>query len=276
MRLQIPIRAGIAASVLAHAGLVVALLLLAEVRPFAEVPEQRIEVDVVTAEDAPPPPELKPQPPLPEPQTSVEVAEQPPAPAKPEPAAPTQAQAQPQAQPQADSPPRKPEPHTPAPPQAEAAAPQTPAPQAPAADPATAYPPAIPQEPDLTVKYSVALGLPADGGGFDAPAETVADITAESAAALRKRLKSCAALPAGLSPTDNVRIVLRVALSPDGRLAHEPVLIEGSASAKGPALMQGAIDALAACQPYAMLPADKYKEWKVLDLGFTPQDFRGG
>jgi hypothetical protein len=52
-------------------------------------------------------------------------------------------------------------------------------------------------------------------------------------------------------------------------------LIEASASAKGPALMQSAIGALAACQPYAMLPADRYGEWKVLDLSFTPQDFGG-
>jgi len=25
-----------------------------------------------------------------------------------------------------------------------------------------------------------------------------------------------------------------------------------------------------------MLPANKYNEWKVLDLSFTPQDFVGG
>jgi hypothetical protein len=61
----------------------------------------------------------------------------------------------------------------------------------------------------------------------------------------------------------------------EGKLAAEPVLIEASASAKGPALMQSAISALQACQPYAMLPADRYGEWKVLDLSFTPQDFAG-
>ena len=65
-------------------------------------------------------------------------------------------------------------------------------------------------------------------------------------------------------------------MAPEGNLAAEPVLIEASASAKGPALMQGAIGALQACQPYAMLPADRYGEWKVLDLSFTPQDFSGG
>ena len=62
----------------------------------------------------------------------------------------------------------------------------------------------------------------------------------------------------------------------DGRLASAPLLIEASASAKGPLLMQSAVEALRACQPYAVLPADKYNEGKVLDLSFTPQDFTGG
>jgi hypothetical protein len=66
---------------------------------------------------------------------------------------------------------------------------------------------------------------------------------------------------------------LRVLMTPQGKLAAEPVLIEASASAKGPLLMQSAISALQACQPYAMLPVDRYGEWKVLDLSFTPRDF---
>ncbi|MEH2542992.1 MULTISPECIES: hypothetical protein [unclassified Bradyrhizobium] len=40
--------------------------------------------------------------------------------------------------------------------------------------------------------------------------------------------------------------------------------------------MQGAIRALSACQPYAMLPVERYGEWQVLDLSFTPQDFTSG
>ena len=66
-----------------------------------------------------------------------------------------------------------------------------------------------------------------------------------------------------------------VFMTPEGKLAADPVLIEASASAKGPLLMQSAIAALEACQPYQMLPADRYGEWKVLDLSFTPQDFAG-
>jgi hypothetical protein len=40
--------------------------------------------------------------------------------------------------------------------------------------------------------------------------------------------------------------------------------------------MQTAIRALKECQPFGFLPADKYREWKVLDLSFTPRDMAGG
>ena len=82
-------------------------------------------------------------------------------------------------------------------------------------------------------------------------------------------------MPESVAASDKIAIKLRVLMSRDGRLAADPMLIEASASAKGPLLMQSAIVALKACQPYAMLPADKYREWRVLDLTFTPQDFTG-
>ena len=111
---------------------------------------------------------------------------------------------------------------------------------------------------------------------FDAPATDPADIASTLIAEFRRHLKTCSKLPASLSGADDVKFKLRVLMTPDGRLAAEPILIEASASMKGPLLMQGAIRALQACQPYAMLPADRYGEWKVLDLSFTPQDFTSG
>ena len=129
------------------------------------------------------------------------------------------------------------------------------------------------------------LGLPVDlptdgakdgpGDGFDAPASKPADVASNLVAEFRRHLKTCSKLPATVAPSDKIKIKLRVFMTPEGKLAAEPVLIEASASAKGPALMQSAIGALEACQPYAMLPADRYGEWKVLDLSFTPQDFGG-
>ncbi len=122
------------------------------------------------------------------------------------------------------------------------------------------------------------LGLPLDkpGDGFDAPASTAANLESSLVTDFRRHLKACSKLPESVSPSDNIKIKLRVFMTTDGQLAREPLLIEASASAKGPALMQAAMSALQACQPYAMLPADRYQEWKMLDLSFTPQDFAGG
>ena len=122
------------------------------------------------------------------------------------------------------------------------------------------------------------LGLPDNGpnGGFDTAAFKAAEIPVDDTAAFRRHLKKCSTLPQSVTPSDKISIRLRVPFTPDGTLSAEPILIEASASPKGPALMQSAIVALKACQPYTMLPAEKYNEWRVLDLNFTPQDFAGG
>ena len=168
-------------------------------------------------------------------------------------------QAQPQSQPQSQLQPQQPQPQQ-------------------QSQPTALIPAAIPQEPDVSVKYHVLLGLPqtAPGDGFDAPASAKADVASSLVAEFRRHLRTCSKLPGSIAPSDKVRIVLRIFMTLEGKLAAEPVLIEASASAKGPLLMQSAISALQACQPYAMLPANRYGEWKMLDLSFTPQDFAGG
>jgi hypothetical protein len=167
-------------------------------------------------------------------------------------------------------------------------------PQQPQPQPEQQPPPPMPQaappayqapEPDVTVKYGVLLGLPPelppepkdapkDDGG-DAKDSVSAKLPPEVIAELRRHLRSCAKLPSGVAPTDPVRIKLRAVLATDGTLARPPILIEAPPSAKGVAVVNSAMSALQACQPYKMLPADKYQEWKVLDLSFTPQDFGG-
>ena len=139
-----------------------------------------------------------------------------------------------------------------------------------------------PPEPDLSIKYHVLLGLPLtsaavakDGSYFDAAASEKAEVNSTLISEFRRHLKTCSKLPASIALSDKIMITLRAFMTPEGRLAMDPLLIEASASAKGPALMQSAISALKMCQPYAMLPADRYGEWKVLDLSFTPRDFAG-
>jgi hypothetical protein len=173
-------------------------------------------------------------------------------------------------------------------PQTQAAPAPSAAPAQPSANPASAPAPAVgyvPPEPDVTVKYNVMLGLPealppsvlsADAGdktgdGGDAAAK--ADVGSDMVTAFRGRIKQCSKLPSSLSPTDDLMIKLRILMTPAGRLAAEPMVKEGTASVKAVDLKNSAVAALSACQPYTMLPREKYDEWKVIDLTFTPRDF---
>ena len=127
------------------------------------------------------------------------------------------------------------------------------------------------------VNIPALLDLPnAPDKGFDSEATTTANLSAGDKAAFKAHLRKCWTLPDGMSPAQTTRVVLRIYLRRDGRLASEPVLIEASASRDGPLLMQAAIRTLKDCQPYGFLPADKYREWKVLDLSFSPREMAGG
>jgi hypothetical protein len=283
------IRSGIAVSAIGHLSILTMVLVFAEVHPFGSVTAEPITVELVSPAEvgAPPKEEAPPKPELPkqEPSDAVDLSSKsapppPPPPAPVPPPAPAPAAA-PQ---QATAPPQKLAALTP---KQAASIPAHPAKQPAAAQPQPpATPSFVPPQPDLTVKYNVLLGLPPElpptvpqdkpGDGFDAPASQTADIASTLVTEFRRHLRTCSKLPASVEPSDPIRIKLRVLLAPDGKLAADPILIEASASAKGPALMQSAIAALEACQPYAMLPADRYGEWKEFDLSFTPQDFAGG
>ena len=289
MELRRFIRTDITASAVAHLSILALVFLFTEVHPFGVVTAEPIAVDIVTPDEVPAR-EPDPPPPPPEQTPSLDASSQAkseaasaPQPSKPQPG-PQSANAAPQQQAASSAsrsnrkeiaavqPQPQPQPSAPPPPPAQAAA------------PAPAY---APPEPDLTLKYHVMLGLPEDlplpakpagsgdksGDGIDATASTAADVASSVVAEFRRHLKTCSKLPASVGPSDTVIIKLRVLMTPDGRLARDPILIEASASAKGPLLMQSAISALHACQPYAMLPADRYGEWKVLDLSFSPRDF---
>jgi outer membrane biosynthesis protein TonB len=273
------IRSDVLVSAGVHLSVLVLLLLSTEVHPFASVATESIAVDLVTPREAQQTPDPTPSP-TPSPTLDLTTPIKPDEQASSPPPAPPAAQA-------ASAPPQA------APPNRQEAAAAQPQPQAqlqPQAQPSTVPPPALAPgytqpEPDLTLKYNVILGLPMDlppavatsgdrpGDGIDATASSVADLSSSVTTEFRRHLKSCLKLPAEIAPSDNVMIKLRVMMTTDGHLAHEPVLIEASASAKGPFLMQSAMSALKACQPYNMLPADRYGEWKVLDLSFTPRDF---
>jgi hypothetical protein len=254
------IRSGIAASALGHLVVLAIVLIFAEVHPFGSVTAESIAVDIVSPDEVTSTP--KEDPPKAQPSDAFDLSSN--------------------SAPAGSSPPAEPQPQT-APaqpvPGPQRAAAQTPSP---ATSPSPAY---APPEPDLSLKYHVLLGLPPNlphglpqdkpGDGFDAAASEHADIASSLITAFRRHLRTCSKLPSSIEPSDKLRIKLRVFMSPEGRIAAEPVVIEGTATLKALDLRQSAIDALQACQPYTMLPADRYGEWKVLDLNFTPGDFTG-
>jgi hypothetical protein len=235
------------------------VLIFAEVHPFGSVTAEPITVDIVSPDEATPP--RREVPPEAQPSDAFDLSSKAAVSIPPEPAAgwPQQQAALSTAHPVRQQASAQPPPST------------------------SPVPGFVPPEPDLSIKYHVMLGLPPElpmdlpkgkpGDDFDAPAPKTADIESSLIAEFRRHLKKCSKLPGSIAPSDKLKITLRVLMTLEGKLAAEPILIEASASAKGPALMEGAIAALGACQPYAMLPADRYGEWKVIDLSFTPQDF---
>jgi hypothetical protein len=263
---------GMALSIATHLTVLTVGLGYAGVRPFETVPIEAIAVDIVSPDEVreatqETPPRLTPALEIPDFSTREQSA------AASKPAAPPPAQQQSTQQATPSVPPANPK--------ADATQAIQPSPAAASQAPASAQPMASwrPPEPDLSVKYQVNLGLPLalrPGDDFDAPAFSAAKVPTDDIAKFRDHLKTCSVLPGSIAPTDKVTIRLRASFRPDGTLATAPLLIEASASAKGPLLMQAAMHALEGCQPYAALPADKYSEWKVLDLSFTPRDFTGG
>lgn len=126
------------------------------------------------------------------------------------------------------------------------------------------------------VQYSTSVNLAEEPStGFDSPAESAAILSAQEIAAFKMQVQKCWNAPAGVATTERLHVVLRLALTRDGVLMAPPALIEGSASPHGPALMESAIRALRQCQPYRFLPQDRYEEWKVLDLTFSPNGVSG-
>ena len=80
----------------------------------------------------------------------------------------------------------------------------------------------------------------------------------------RERLISCSKRPVGIGANDKVIIRVHMAFNQDGSLSSRPRLLVPAPSAKQRALMVSVVDALESCQPFTMLPPDKYQLWKTL------------
>ena len=253
-------RAGLVFSAVGHLALLVwGFVLFASPKQFAPVPPESITVDIVPAaamaQD------------LEQPRAESAAAQQPPGPDREQASAGNPQAASASPQPSAQE--QRPSPREPV--QARPAQPEPPPPPPPPN--LLVFNPTVAPVPELPLPLGDVQN-PAEG--FDAPAQGTAKLSREEVAAFRAHLQKCWNPPATIAEAQKLKVVLRVALAPNGALTGSPTLIEASASAHGPALVATAINALRQCQPYGFLPAGKYQEWKLLDLSFSPHGMSGG
>ena len=86
-------------------------------------------------------------------------------------------------------------------------------------------------------------------------------------------VQKCWNVPVGLQNADDLAVVIGIELSPDGKLAGNPTLLEPSGTPTG-ALKQAfeaGRRALIRCAPYD-LPKDKYEQWRQIEVVFNPEN----
>jgi colicin import membrane protein len=90
--------------------------------------------------------------------------------------------------------------------------------------------------------------------------------------ALRQRLAQLWSLPAGAHDPQELVVVFRIKLKPDGRLDGWPILVSSGNSPLAVAARENAARAINRGQPYDMLKHEHYELWKDIEITFDPRD----
>ena len=105
---------------------------------------------------------------------------------------------------------------------------------------------------------------------------TAARLSQSEIDALRRRLSECWSPPVGAANAPNLKVVFRVLFNRDGSVAAQPAMVAGTASPYGPAMAESAKRAILTCQPFKMLRAETYDQWKDIEITFDPREMFGG
>jgi hypothetical protein len=265
-------RHGLVISAVGHVGILAVALFFARAASREAVPPDAMEVEIITPKEMPrysgTPSALRTsgteQPA--QSQAPTAKSEQPPTyPSPPQPKDQHQAQRKAPAEPQ----------------EAQAVPPQAKEPLLPRADAAQvamAQPdPAAKETPEATATAARLAALVGGwhGGGFALPPIDSPFVGYDFTEPFRELVSSCGAVPpgSGISPTENISVRVRVFLNRDGTVAEAPKVLESNPSPKQQVLMQSFVAGLQKCQPYTMLPQDRYKQWRMLDLVVYSRSF---
>jgi hypothetical protein len=143
--------------------------------------------------------------------------------------------------------------------------------QPPVPDPEPMGPREMP--PDMN-RLAEMLGLPIGEAAPSGTADAQMSKFTEGVREFKAQVKKCLTLPPGVAPNQRIKMVIRVELTRQGALAQDPAVMDAANPSIGYPLMQSVMRALRQCAPYS-LPPDKYKEWRVLDIDFSPDQMMG-
>lgn len=94
--------------------------------------------------------------------------------------------------------------------------------------------------------------------------------------ALRARLAQLWTVPAGAKDPQELVVLIRIKLKPDGTLAAPPMVLNSGKSPLFIAARDSAVRALFRGQPYDMLKPEHYEQWKDVEITFDPRDMIRG
>jgi outer membrane biosynthesis protein TonB len=162
--------------------------------------------------------------------------------------------------------------HKPEPKRAEAKTPvppKKPAPPAPSFDPNKVAALLDKQQPSrLAAAAPAANSTPSLG----IPRASGAQLSLSELDALRQRLAQLWAIPAGAKDPQELVVVFRIKLKPDGRLDGWPMLVSSGNTPLAIAAREAAARAINRGQPFDMLRPQNYELWKDIEITFDPRD----
>jgi hypothetical protein len=101
------------------------------------------------------------------------------------------------------------------------------------------------------------------------PSETKSRLPADLVTKLKAQVRKCFVPLADPPDAADFTTDIRIALKRDGTLAGDPEMVFAPGSTNGHVMMERARQAVRQCQPYGFLPADKYADWRVIEMVFA-------
>jgi outer membrane biosynthesis protein TonB len=97
---------------------------------------------------------------------------------------------------------------------------------------------------------------------------------------LKNQIEQCWTPPAGAPHPEQLIVYVKLLLNPDGSVLGTPQLTaESNAAVAGNPFMRAAADAaqraIYVCQPFKLLPANRYADWRESTIKFDPRDLAG-